>query len=463
MSALSRRTLLKSALGAGTCLAESGLASLVTGNSAKAQVQLLEPVTTQFELIPGKPTQNIYSYLPEGPAPVLYARQGEMFHTRLVNGLAEPTTVHWHGLRLPNDMDGVPFLTQPYVYPGETFDYRFTPPDAGTFWYHPHCNTLEQMSFGLNGAFVVQEAEDPGFDTDVVLNLRDWRLGSDGQFISLYKARKAARAGTYGTVKTANWATSPVYELPAGSLVRLRILVSDVTRIYRLAVTGAEATVIAKDGYPLSEIAPLKEASIGPGQRMDLVIRMPDEEGATIDVRNLSTTRPWTVASLKSSGLSLQRDVREIRPLPANPVAQPDLNSAETIRFEFTATAEQAPKSGYCGTLGFSFWAINRRPWSGVSPDPMAPLAELKLGRSYIFSLLNRTPHSHPVHLHGLAFRPIRSNKRVLPAHVTDTVLILPDEQIDVALVADNPGDWLLHCHVIEHQKTGMAGFIRVI
>ncbi len=462
MPEISRRTILKSAVGLGTCLAGGGMASVLSSRNAAAQPHMLKPVSTRFELVKGKTTEGIYSYRPEAPAPTLYARQGRPFHARLVNELPEPTTIHWHGLRLPNDMDGVPFLTQPYVYKGESFDYRFTPPDAGTFWYHPHCNTLEQMSFGLNGPLIVRETVDPGFDADIVLNLRDWRLASDGQFIPLYKARKSARAGTHGTVKTANWVQKPVHSAPAGGLVRLRILISDVTRIYKLGVTNGEAAIVAKDGFPTPAVIRFEQESLGPGQRLDLVIRMPDEEGKEVELRNLSTTSPWTIAVLRASGSSLNRDIRDVRPLPANPVSVPDLKSAAVIPLEFTATAEQVPKSGFCGTLGFSFWAINRRPWNGLPADPMTPLAELKLGRSYILSLKNRTPHSHPVHLHGLAFQLLRSNKRLLPPLITDTALVRPDEQIDVALVADNPGDWLIHCHIIEHQKTGMAGFIRI-
>ena len=118
--------------------------------------------------------------------------KGEPFAARLVNGIDDPTTIHWHGIRVPNKMDGVPFMVQPYVYPGDHFDYAFTPPDAGTFWYHPHCNTLMQMGHGLTGVIVVENPGDPEFDSEVVLNLRDWRLGDDG---SVHQPVPAARCG----------------------------------------------------------------------------------------------------------------------------------------------------------------------------------------------------------------------------------------------------------------------------
>ena len=467
MPLLSRRQLLKSSLAtAGALSSGAFLASCSSGIKAVASSEpdhVLTPHLTDFRILGERLTQGVMSYGNSAPPPVLVAQQSEAFFTRLNNSLPEPTTVHWHGMRLPNAMDGVPFLTQPPVHDGENFDYRFTPPDAGTFWYHPHCNTLTQMSKGLNGVLIVREKDDPGFDEDIPLNLRDWRLDREGQFIDLYDLRKSGKAGTFGVVKTANWIESPNYPVPTGGLIRVRIVISDVTRIYRLSCKGATAKIIAVDGHPVPEPFDLDFDSFGPGQRVDLAISVPQEEGRKIRLINSSSSKPWVVASFTASGENLKRDAREIRPLPANPLQKPDLASAETLELDFTATAEQAPKSGHCGTLGFSFWAINKRAWQGASSDPMAPLMEFKMGKSYILDIRNRTPHTHPVHLHGLAFQLLQSNKRPIRKLWTDTALVLPDETIQVGLVADNPGDWLIHCHIIEHQKTGMSAYARVI
>jgi FtsP/CotA-like multicopper oxidase with cupredoxin domain len=423
---------------------------------------LLEPRETEFDLVARLRTRSLLSYADRRPAPELRVRQGEQVSVLLRNGLDEPTTVHWHGIRLPNAADGVPFLTQPLVYKGETFDYTFSPPDAGTYWYHPHCNSLEQMSRGLGGLLIVEEARAPGYDADIALNLRDWRLGQDGQFTSLFVPRQAARGGTLGPVRTANWLREPGYDAPSGGLVRLRLAATDVSRVYRPAVEGAAAVVIALDGNPLVRPGALGKAALAPGQRMDLVIRMPDEEGRLVDLRDVSPQTAVVLARLQSVGASYHRDLRDVAALPANPIPEADLSAATEILLEFTATAEQVARSRFCGDLGYSFWAINSRPWPGSAPDPIAPMAELRLGRSYILSLHNRTPHAHPIHLHGMSFRLLRSDRRELPSVHTDTALLMPDERMQVALVADNPGDWLLHCHVIEHQETGMTGFIRV-
>ncbi|WP_018699392.1 multicopper oxidase family protein [Amorphus coralli] len=458
---ISRRTFLAgSALGAcGAGLGLAGLRAVSAATPMELTAHETAAVLDGTSLTEGVMTWN------EGPLPpVIRVRRDEAFAARLVNRLAEPTTIHWHGLRIPNAMDGVPFLTQPYIYQGETFDYAFRAPDAGTFWYHPHCNTLTQIGRGMTGLFIVENPDDPAFDHEMALNLRDWRLDEKGRFIAQFKARDAARTGTFGTVRTANWQVAPRQEAPAGGLMRLRIAITDVTRIYRFVLEGASALVIALDGNPVAAPFPLDRLELGPGQRVDLAVVMPAEEGAVVRLSNTRTTHPYEIASFRSTGSSLGRSLGDVTPLPANPVAEPDLAAASVIPLELSATAEAAPAGGsICGSLGYNFWAINKVPWSGDTPEPHTPIDELKLGRSYVLELANRTPHAHPIHLHGMSFRAIEStNGPVLP-HFTDTYLIRPDERVRLALVADNPGDWVFHCHVIEHQKTGMTGFFRVV
>lgn len=409
------------------------------------------------------PTRGVMTWN-EGPEPpVIRVRQGDPFAARLINGLSEPTTIHWHGLRIANAMDGVPFLTQPYIYQNQTFDYAFAPPDAGTFWYHPHCNTLTQMGHGLAGLFIVENPDDPPFDHEVALNVRDWRLDGKGQFIAQFKPRTAARSGTFGTVNTANWKVGPQYDAPAGGLTRVRIAITDVTRIYRFGLEGATAMVIAIDGNPVAEPFPFDTLTFGPGQRLDLAVLMPAEEGATARLMNYQTSSPYEIASFRATGQPLGRSLADVTALRPNPIGEAELGNAPVLPLDLSATAEGAPVTeSFCGSLGYNFWAINKVPWSGDTPDPHEPLYELKLGRSYVLELANRTPHSHPMHLHGMTFKVLQSTKGpVLPLY-TDTYLIRPDEKVQLALKADNPGDWVFHCHIIEHQKTGMTGFFRV-
>ncbi|MCO6186476.1 multicopper oxidase family protein [Rhizobium sp. L1K21] len=463
MVLMTRRNMLKAGGVAAAYGAGLGVAGL--WKQADAAMPMLLEARETTAIIDGKSeTKGIMTWNDGPRPPVIRVQKGMPFSTKLLNSLNEPTTIHWHGLRIDNAMDGVPFLTQPYVYEGDTFDYSFTPPDAGTFWYHPHCNTLAQMGHGLAGLFIVENPDDPKFDREITLNLRDWRLGGDGQFIDQFKPRSAARSGTYGTVRTANWAVEPSYDVPAGGLVRVRIAVTDVTRIYRLGLEGADATVVAIDANPVPTPFPLDHLEVGPGQRLDLIVRVPDIEGETVRLVNYRSTPSYTIAALRSVGTSLNRDLREVKALPPNQLGVPDIKNAELLKIELSATAEGAPvKESFCGSLGYNFWAINKVPWSGDSPDPHDPLFELKMGKSYILEMANRTPHPHPMHLHGLSFKVLQSTDHEVMPIYTDTYVVQPDEVVQLALKADNPGDWVFHCHIIEHQKTGLTGFFRVV
>ncbi|MEM8811081.1 MAG: multicopper oxidase family protein [Pseudomonadota bacterium] len=422
---------------------------------------------TSFDF--GRPTTpGLVSTADGAPPPVIRLRQNKPATLDVTNGLDEYTTMHWHGIRLPNGMDGVPYLTQFPLVKDETFRYAFTPPDAGTYWYHPHCMTMRQMAEGLTGVLVVEEAEDPGFDAEVILNLKDFRIADDGKLLPYFSPRRAARGGTLGNVRTANWQINPRYDVPAGGLVRVRIAATDTTRVYRLVLPDMPGKIVAWDGHPIREEVdwPTRENPLwlGPGQRVDLVLQMPAGEGRQVSLSGVFGQRLEPLATMRTIGPSLDHDIAAAPVLPPNPVRFPDIAGAQQRELVFGWSPEGSGQdNGLCGSFGYTFWSIDRKPWPGDAIQGVGPLTELKLNRSYVLRLRNESPNHHPIHLHGLAFVPIRSNLRTIPANWTDTVLLLKNEVIDVALIADNLGDWAFHCHVIEHQKTGLSGYIRVV
>ncbi|HJT12075.1 MAG TPA: multicopper oxidase domain-containing protein, partial [Dongiaceae bacterium] len=143
--------------------------------SADSAPVALEARQRSLSLLPGTTTP-IWGYRDEWPL-VLRTKRAQPFRAQLTNAVTEHTTIHWHGIRLPNAMDGVPYMTQPPVEPGQSFAYEFTPPDAGTFFFHPHCNTVEQLGRGLAGVLIVEdEAEQGQFLADHVVAIKDWRL-----------------------------------------------------------------------------------------------------------------------------------------------------------------------------------------------------------------------------------------------------------------------------------------------
>lgn len=414
------------------------------------------------------PTQGLISLEDNAPPPVLHLRQGVQAVLNYTNGLDEYSTMHWHGLRLPNAMDGVPYLTQFPIAQNESFRYAFTPPDAGTYWYHPHCMTMSQMALGLTGLLIVQEQDDLGFDADIPLNLKDFRLGSASEPLPFFTARGAARSGTLGNLKTTNWQDDPVYDVPAGGLIRLRFCVTDTTRVHKLIFPDVPGKIIAWDGHPIEEEIPWPTAEaplwLAPGQRVDVAIRAPENEGQELVFESLigRSTR-FNVTRLRAVGQTLGRALGDLRPLPRNPIQRPDLSDAQTHEIVLGWSPEgDGADNGFCGTSEYIFWSINRNPWPGDAVPNTGPVLTLDQGKSYILRLRNESPNLHPVHLHGLVFKPLRSNLRQIPANYTDTILLMKDEVVDIALLADNPGDWAFHCHVIEHQKTGLSGFIRV-
>lgn len=210
----SRRAVL---LGTGAALA-AGLMRLpgagaqeMTGAGAPPDPDLdlvLRTGVAKAELLEtGGPKTDVWAYNETVPGPTLIARRGGEIRVRVDNRLDQATTVHWHGVRIDNAMDGVPGLTQPAIAPGASFDYRFRVPDAGTYWYHPHAGAAEQLGRGLHGLLIVREDTAPATDQELLFVLDDWRLGEDGAIEGSFgNLHDAAHAGRLGNVVTVNGA-----------------------------------------------------------------------------------------------------------------------------------------------------------------------------------------------------------------------------------------------------------------
>ena len=197
------------------------------------------------------PDTDVWAYNGTAPGPLLRLRQGEPTRIVVENRLNQVTTVHWHGIRVPNTMDGVPGVTQPPIKPSESFVYEFTPPDAGTFWYHPHANSLEQLGRGLAGPIIVEEREPPRVDRDILWFLQDWRLAEDAQIAPGFgNPMEAAMSGRVGNTVTLNGRVSENEPARAGERVRLRLVNACVARMMALRFEGHRPMVVAIDGQP---------------------------------------------------------------------------------------------------------------------------------------------------------------------------------------------------------------------
>jgi FtsP/CotA-like multicopper oxidase with cupredoxin domain len=286
----------------------------------------------------GSPDTSVWAYDGIVPGPELRLRQGEPVRIVVSNSLREDTTVHWHGIRLSNAMDGVPGLTQKPIHPGESFTYDFTPSDAGTFWYHPHADTLQQLGRGLAGALIVEEPEPvPGIERDLLWFIEDWRLDDKERIAPGFGNRmEAGMSGRIGSTVTINGRVPARVTVKAGERVRLRLVNAALARIVRLRFEGHKLVVVAHDGQPCDPYAPEGgRVVLGPAMRADLIIDMNGKPGQTYRViDDFYQDLAYNLVALAYDPGKPARNIRPEAPqkLPANPLPEPDLAACRTPR-----------------------------------------------------------------------------------------------------------------------------------
>lgn len=458
MGLLSRRTMLISGAG----FAVLGSAPLRPARASQSYTLVVAPAQAALAGT-GRPATDVWAYGDSVPGPTLRVRQGEPVSIVVDNRLDQNTTVHWHGIRLPIGMDGVPGISQPPIRPGEKFVYEFTPPDAGTFWYHPHANSLQQLGRGLAGALIVEERSPVPVDRELLWTLMDWRLQPDGQISAGFGNRmEAAMSGRIGNTVTVNGVVTSDEPVRAGERVRLRLLNTALARIMALHFEGHRPVIVAIDGQPCDPHEPRNgRLLLAPAMRIDVVLDMQGDPGRRYAVTDdYGGDLKYTLLHLaydKSAPVRAHSDGAQAR-LPRNPLPDPDLAAAE--RRELVL---QGGMMGGMRGMGNAAWAINGVSMTGDGHAGMAPVTTLELGRSYVLTLRNDTAWLHPMHLHGHSFRVLSRNGAPVPHNQwADTVLVAPKETVDVAFVADNPGDWMLHCHVTDHQSAGLMAIVRI-
>ncbi len=417
--------------------------------------QLLETANTKTA---------IWGYGGGVPGPVLRIKRGGELWVRLQNRLSQPTTIHWHGIRIDNAMDGVAGLTQAPVPPGETFDYRFTAPDAGTFWYHPHNRTWEQMARGLYGVLIVEETNAPDVDQDIVMVVDDWRLGENGAIheASFGSIGERAHAGRLGNILTINGNPAGQFNVRAGERVRLRLINTCNARILKLRFEELKPQVLALDGQPVAPYS-LENAiaTLGPAQRMDLLIDMTGHPGALQAITEVSQSRLVAARFHYNARDALPARTGTVR-LAGNGLAEPDMTSARKVDLVMSGGAMgQANKIAHRGKT-YSIRELVREhglvwAFNGVAGMPKKPLFKARRGETIAVRMVNETRWPHAMHFHGHHFREAHRHAPWL-----DTILMEADETRTVYLVADNPGKWMLHCHMLEHQAGGMATWFEV-
>lgn len=425
--------------------------------------------TVTVELVPaaghvdlaGKPVSTLL-YGGSLPGQPVRLRAGDTLHARLVNRLTEPTTVHWHGLRIRNDMDGVPGLTTTATPPGATFDYRFVAPDPGTYFLHSHVGM--QRERGLSAPLVVEDPHEPGdHDADVTLLLDDWTdgLGPSPDAL-LDRLRRGLLTGpTEPAVdESSPWGPMlgdvryPAYLVngrpPADPFVisarprariRLRIINAAGDTAFRVALGGHRLTVTHADAWPVRPVT-VDTLLVGMGERYDVVVTAGD--GVFPLVASAEGKQATAMAVLRTGAGRTPPPTVQPRELTRRMLGYSDLRPVAAARLP------DRPADRTIRLLLRSFppgfhWAVSGRPWPNATPLPV------RVGQRLRLELTNASAMTHPIHLHGHTFALAGTGTR------KDTVAVLPGKTQAIDVQADNPGQWLLHCHNAYHLAAGMA------
>ena len=395
---------------------------------------------------------SVWSYNGQAPGPVIRIKLGDTLRVELVNKLPEPTTIHWHGVRVPNAMDGVPGVNQEPVAPGDHFTYEFTPKDPGIFWFHPHMNSAEQIERGLHGVLVIEDPNDPQYSQDLVWVLDDWRLNQDASIHARFVTRHdLAHDGRWGNYLTVNGSYRPVVKVKPGERIRLRLVNVANGRVFVPVFEHLTPQVIAIDGMRVGEVLPLRHVHLAPGNRLELDIVIPKSfAGKKLALQDIFSRRRTHVLAY-------------IQVTEQEPVATPDFEAPFARQFPQWKEAVKAPiaheyrlNARRGGPYGIT-WMIDGKAW------PEADRHQFKAGQFVRLRFNNNSSRLHPMHIHGQFFKVIaRNGKAVQENFWRDTVLVEPRQSIDIGMIPLDHGVWVNHCHILEHAEAGMMSAIEV-
>ncbi len=437
---------------------------------------------------------------------------GDTLVAELSNQLPRRTTtsIHWHGIALRNDMDGVPPATQAAVRAGSTFTYKFIADVPGTYFFHPHVGV--QLDRGLYAPLIVEDPKESlAYDDDWVVLLDDWvdgvtgtpdevfaelkqgmggmemgassspsssgmeghdmgdmggmDMGSDSASPSasasssggmstkfmLMGATSALLGGDAGDVKyphhliNGRVASDPdVYTSKPGRKVRLRIINAGSDTAYRVALGAHKLTITHTDGFPVQH-QEVDALLVAMGERYDVLVTLGDgvfplvalAEGK--DANGLALVR--TGAGSKPSATVRPKELGGMM------MTASQLRSADEVRLR-SATTDVTHQIKLTGGMEKYNWAINGTPFD--MKDPGAHPIVVREGQRVRLDFVNDSDMWHPMHLHGHTYQIGGFGPR------KDTAIVLPKKKLSVFFDADNPGQWMLHCHNAYHGEAGM-------
>jgi FtsP/CotA-like multicopper oxidase with cupredoxin domain len=398
----------------------------------------LDAQEIDWEFAPGRSIPG-FAYNGQVPGPTIEAKVGDTIVGRLKNTLPQATTIHWHGVRVPAEMDGTEAV-QPPVGPGETFEYRFVVPDAGTYWYHSHTNETEQLERGLYGALIVRDPNEPALDAERTLHFDDLKLGPD-EDLAPFGDEHEHHAGREGDVRLVNSRQEPEFEMPGGTVERWRIIDAANTRFVRLSIGGRPFTIIGTDGGLLSQPVSAMEVLVTPGERVDLAVG-PFEERERIEIEALPYDRGKGETSRE-----------RFATLKVGAATESSAHIPETLRQIDPLVDHRAVPNRTIDLKALMHAGHHQRA------DPV------RVGELQVWDLVNETGQDHPFHIHGFFFQVLEQDGHPSPVLAwKDTVNVPRKSQTRIAwLPDDRPGEWMYHCHILEHHAMGMMAHFSVV
>lgn len=404
---------------------------------------------------------------PDGTLGVRISKN-QPFDVQLNNHLNVPTSVHWHGLILPNNQDGVASITQLPVYPGQTYPYNFPLVQSGTFWMHSHYGLQEQKL--LSAPLIIYDPDDSKIaDQEVVVFLSDFSFTPPSTIMDNLRCQHASNAANgkmhmHGPdvvevnydAYLANYRTlkSPdIIEVKPRTKVRLRIINASSATNFFINLPDIPGEAIAVDG---NRIIPLQgsQFELAVAQRIDIVVTIPEKGGAFPILAQAEGTDRQTglVLSTKDAKMPV---LSEKAAKNAGPLTNAQERKMQALHPLPDKKVDNHLIAELGGNMADYVWTINGQAWPESTP------LMVEKGQRVELLFKNTSTMSHPMHLHGHVFQVKAINGQVFEGALRDTVLVMPNSTLAIQFDADNPGVWPMHCHILYHLESGMLTVVR--
>jgi FtsP/CotA-like multicopper oxidase with cupredoxin domain len=404
-----------------------------------------------IEVQPGKIVKTT-GYNGVVPGPLIRFREGQSVTLQVINGSTVPELVHWHGLRVPPEVDGAMEEGTPMLAPGASASYTFAASPAGTRWYHSHVSAGRNLNRGTYtgqfGFFYIDPANDPGaYDQEIFLSLKEWEpylsmMGDEDGFLeAAYK---------YFSINGRTLGHGDPIRVKAGQRLLLRILNASATEQRRIALAGHTFQVTALDGNRLASPVSSPVLELGPAERIDAVVEM-NNPGVWILGETEDKTRK------NGLGIIFEYADRSGSPRWLTPSNQVWNYAAFGNASVEAGAGERLPlvfENKFQGRRQVDHWTVNGKAWPNTDP-----LRVRQNGR-YRLVFDNRSADAHPVHLHRHTFEIAKIAGVPLSGVFKDVVVVAAKSQMEVLLIADNPGRTLFHCHQQLHMDNGFMSLL---